>query len=314
MRRLLLLVLFCGILALPGSADAHHRPNHQRTRDTTTTTSTTTTSTTSTTTSTTSTTAPIPPSNEPISQFGYPLDFGPQDIVCDGDSRVQILYGYVEGTPSRYGSSGVMAEIRGAPTILNAGEFPADGGYPDTTSYRARLCNLGFTRTDRVYLVLLDGYKKTNYASSTCTGGRYAVISVAGSTSLLADPNKATVNRNTFLHETLHTLGAVPRTAPNSYVYNGGHCDEGRDVMCYGPDNDTSVCPERTWVDCNGQDYFNPTPVPGTWLYDNPALNIGHCVEPYTSCTYTGRGKEPVEQGETPAFQPVWDVVQGLVG
>jgi hypothetical protein len=286
------------------------------------------------------------PEDNEISQFGYSLDFGPQDIMCEGTNRVQLLYGYTGDTPNRYGQSHVMAEIRdaaydasgimnseaeihsnersgsrvryactsGAPSILNAGQFPADGGYPDTTSFRARLCNLGYTRSDRVYLVLLDGYKKTNYASSTCTGGRYAVISVSGYSAslisgLLSDPNRAVVNRNTFLHEMLHTFGAVPRTAPNSYINNGGHCDEGRDVMCYGPENDTSFCPERTWVDCNGQDYFNPTPAPGSWLYNNPALNIGHCTEPFTNCAYTGRGKEPTENQESvPPFESVFDV------
>lgn len=371
-RMLVLLVL---LIAIAPPALAHHKDDHQRPKDTppttsstTTTTNTTTTSTTTTTTmtttatttttsTTTTTMAPLlPAEEEPISQFGYGLDFGPQDIVCGGVNQVQLLYGHHGDNPNRYGEANVMSEIRdaaydasgimnseaeihsndrygsrvqyactsGTPTILNAGKFP-DSGYPDTGPFRQHLCDLGFSNPARVYLVLLDGYTGTNYASSTCNGARYSIVSLTRSTERIdigigtSLPNplnngKLYLSRDTFLHEMLHNFGAVPRDAPNRYTYRGGHCKEGRDIMCYGPENDTSFCPERTWVDCNGQDYFNPTPVPGTWLYENPALNVGHCVEPFTSCAYTGRGKEPTDRREeVPLFQPVWDIAEPVI-
>lgn len=68
----------------------------------------------------------------------------------------------------------------------------------------------------------------------------------------------------TALHELLHTLGAVQPGAPHYYAYNGGHCWDGRDVMCYGPDLQI-VC-DAEQVDCMKNDYFNISPPPGNYL------------------------------------------------
>jgi len=73
---------------------------------------------------------------------------------------------------------------------------------------------------------------------------------------------------NVLLHETSHTMGAVVKAAPNDT--GNGHCNDGQDIMCYADGGSTSsysasTC-ERVVFDCNHDDYFNPTPAPGSYL------------------------------------------------
>ncbi len=84
-----------------------------------------------------------------------------------------------------------------------------------------------------------------------------------------------------FLHEMSHTMGAVQFSAPHTSAGPEGargHCYDGSDVMCY-PDGlsptvayDPTVCPRaasgpmRQLYDCNGDDYFNPSPAPTSYL------------------------------------------------
>jgi hypothetical protein len=86
-----------------------------------------------------------------------------------------------------------------------------------------------------------------------------------------------------FLHEISHTMGAVQFSAPHtSAAADGtprGHCWDGSDVMCYADGlspkvaYDPNVCPRSAaggpmaqHYDCNGDDYFNPAPAPGSYL------------------------------------------------
>ncbi|HEV8360060.1 MAG TPA: hypothetical protein VGR28_06360 [Candidatus Thermoplasmatota archaeon] len=79
-----------------------------------------------------------------------------------------------------------------------------------------------------------------------------------------------------MMHENGHNLGAVQLGAPNTS--GAFHCNDGLDIMCYadGGKNsayDPTVCsgnpppgpPGARW-DCNGDDYFNPLPAPGSYL------------------------------------------------
>ena len=78
-----------------------------------------------------------------------------------------------------------------------------------------------------------------------------------------------------FLHEMTHNFGGVMNAAPNST--GAGHCRDGRDLMCYsdgGLSYSASVCPVAStfttqfdeMLDCNRDDYFAPSPTPGSWL------------------------------------------------
>lgn len=70
-----------------------------------------------------------------------------------------------------------------------------------------------------------------------------------------------------MMHENGHNNGAVQLSSPQSS--GGWHCNDGVDVMCYADGGSTSqytiVCPTQKW-DCNSDDYFNPLPIPGTYL------------------------------------------------
>lgn len=70
-----------------------------------------------------------------------------------------------------------------------------------------------------------------------------------------------------YLHELLHTMGAVQDDAP--HATGAGHCNDGSDVLCKadeGPESDYEiVCGERR-LDCGNDDYFHPDPEPGSYL------------------------------------------------
>ena len=78
------------------------------------------------------------------------------------------------------------------------------------------------------------------------------------------------------LHEVMHTLGAVQPSAP--HFSGGAHCYELYDVMCYTPKDGTvdeylrncdligeAPNPGKP-LDCGADDYFNPSPPPGSYL------------------------------------------------
>jgi len=82
-------------------------------------------------------------------------------------------------------------------------------------------------------------------------------------------PSFSSSHRTTLLHEITHTLGGVQPTSPNGT--GAGHCSDLRDVMCY---DDGALKAGQSLVvrcgavayDCNGDDYFNPAPAPGSYL------------------------------------------------
>ncbi|MGH8573491.1 MAG: hypothetical protein ACREX8_13090, partial [Gammaproteobacteria bacterium] len=74
-----------------------------------------------------------------------------------------------------------------------------------------------------------------------------------------------------FVHETIHTLGAVQDGAPHSTGL--GHCFDGADVMCYDDGGPTApqprpepTCAGPLRIDCGGDDYFSPRPARGSYL------------------------------------------------
>lgn len=81
-------------------------------------------------------------------------------------------------------------------------------------------------------------------------------------------------------HEVMHTLGAVQRTAPHAYAGEVGnllmHCVGDGDLMCVPNGSAPSQGPPQSCepfdyyiasrLDCGRDDYFNPAPVPGSYL------------------------------------------------
>ncbi len=97
------------------------------------------------------------------------------------------------------------------------------------------------------------------------------------------------------LHEIAHGLGAVSLTAPHSTL--AGHCNDGADLMCYEDgglrQQQSASCPRGDGIfpeqfDCNKDDYFSPTPNPGSYLaqkfnlFDSPFM--ADCSELGVAC------------------------------
>jgi hypothetical protein len=135
---------------------------------------------------------------------------------------------------------------------------------------RTELRTLGYTRTDRKYLVFADagvycgisyvaGDDRPDATNPANTGGTVSRVDSScwgGTTSVPA-------------HELAHALGAVQLTAPHS---NGAwHCTDEYDRLCYADGSGvplTYLCAgsQEPLLDCNGDDYFNVAPAAGSWL------------------------------------------------
>ena len=143
---------------------------------------------------------------------------------------------------------------------------------------------------------------------SHATGDRFAfVFNPVG----IGDFNPQYAAQN-GAHETFHLLGAVQQSAP--HYASAGHCnDSSVDLLCRGG----SACEARRYtttllllpLDCNGDDYFNPEPPPGSYLathwntYNSPFLClVGTCapdnVAPVTKVKGPKRTDDP-----TPRFK-----------
>jgi len=163
----------------------------------------------------------------------------------------------------------------------------------DTT--RTALQAAGWTALDRKYVVFAD----------IPLGSLGPFVCGQGNTQMNPNPNvdnndgrvwqMARIDRECWvtdsnynsssLHELLHTMGAVQRTAA-PHGTEGGHCTDGSEVMCYlegyrdqsGNAYRDNVCPayEKYQLDCNHDDYFNLNPSPTSWLGQHPSSNIAY--------------------------------------
>ena len=112
-------------------------------------------------------------------------------------------------------------------------------------------------------------------ADNPHNAGGLAGIVLGTSTATATEPQfSGQGNRQTAaLHELTHALGAVQFSAPHATAQ--GHCRDVYDLMCYadgsvgGTQADiVQACPDATPrpYDCNGDDYFNRAPAPGSYL------------------------------------------------
>jgi hypothetical protein len=88
-----------------------------------------------------------------------------------------------------------------------------------------------------------------------------------------------------ILHEMSHTIGAVQLSAPHST--GAAHCYDGLDVMCYNDGGfawrPMTVCQQLSY-DCGGDDYYNPSPSPGSYLATHWNLASSSLVCQAASC------------------------------
>ena len=221
-------------------------------------------------------------------------------VPCYGDGvtgkRVEVIYAVASDQTDRYSS--VLDLIRGYAGNTDqafANSAARDGGVrhvrwvtdssclldvqhvvlsptgdDSIANTRTELRALGYTRTDRKYLVFADsnvycgisyvvGDERPDATNPANTGGTVSRVDSAcwgGSASVAA-------------HELAHALGAVQLGAPHS---NGGwHCTDEYDRLCYNDGSGatlTYLCAssQEPLLDCNGDDYFNVAPAAGSWL------------------------------------------------
>lgn len=224
----------------------------------------------------------------------------PAPVACYGDGttgkRLHAIYAVAADRVDRYGA--VADLVRGyAATADQAFSASAarDGGVrhlrwvTDTScrlvvdhvvlsptgddslgNTRAELASLGYNRTDRKYVVWSDatvycgiayvvGDARPDASNPANIGPTFSRIDSAcwgGTASVVA-------------HEIAHMLGAVNLSAPHS---NGAwHCTDENDRLCYDDGSGaamTFLCAtsQEPLLDCNGDDYYNVAPVPGSWL------------------------------------------------
>ena len=142
-------------------------------------------------------------------------------------------------------------------------------------------------------------------------------------------PSSGYVWPSVMLHEITHNLGAVQNAAP--HTTGNGHCNDRYDVMCYpdgGPTSSpTYPCPKIGGVvdetfDCNGDDYFNPTPAAGSYLATHwnvfSSAHLGPCAsELAVACGLPPGGGEPdttAPQNTTPSAPTGWAAGTYTVG
>jgi hypothetical protein len=121
-------------------------------------------------------------------------------------------------------------------------------------------------------------------------------------------PSFSYERQTTVLHEMTHNLGAVQDSAPNST--RAGHCFELHDVMCYddgGPASFPIVNCAETFplaYECNGDDYFNPSPASGTYLDTHWNVYDSVFLCPVASCIAASGGGDPTPPVGPPSPTP----------
>ncbi|WP_436498856.1 RICIN domain-containing protein [Actinokineospora sp. HUAS TT18] len=224
---------------------------------------------------------------------------GPNGVVCEGDGRtgdrVQVLYIHGAGTPSRYSQylSSFRLWAAGVDTIYNASaqqtngvrhvrfvtnadcevtvdevEVPADSLTTFSKTMTA-LRELGFTRTDRKYMIFAD-------AKVYCGIGTFAGDERPGAENRsnkgpsFGRTDSGCWGASVAAHELGHNLGAVNNSAEHSS--KAGHCVDDYDLMCYKDSPDAQMvtnCPDRAQedrLDCQHDDYYHTSPKAGSYL------------------------------------------------
>ena len=265
---------------------------------------------------------------------------GANGVACSGDgrsgNRVQILYLYEFGTPSRFplyrGSirawaagvdavydasakeTGGSRHVRYVTTVgcaVDVAEVQLATGSLDSFEHSiAALQKLGYNRTDRKYLLFADSHRY-------CAIGTFVADSRPGAGNRNnGGPSYGRVDSGCWstvmaAHELTHMLGAIMSDAPNAS--KAGHCTDDYDLMCWRDSTRTTVrvvCPQREQeqrLDCNHDDYYNADAPKGSYLdqhwnvADSGFLLAGRqATSPAISTA-----APPPSAGDTPARVPV---------
>jgi hypothetical protein len=229
----------------------------------------------------------------------------PSALTCDGDGtsgkRVQLVYLRGDGQSDRYNqmvssfrqqASQVDAYINAAaqhtggerhvryvhdsacnPVVDNqvVPQSAMDGGF--LTAVRVLEQQRGYNRADRKYMIWYEGTDVCGVSWGVPGDDRPGADNGYNGGPNYGLTGTSCWTFNAQLHELLHGLGGVQRSAPHSTT--NGHCWDDEDVLCYNdggvpnpPGDMVKVCTtgDVDQVDCNNDDYFSVQPPSGSYL------------------------------------------------
>jgi hypothetical protein len=223
------------------------------------------------------------------------------------DYYTEVLYGYPASATNQLSTKradiqGVMGRID---SVLNE-ESLASGG--PTADYRVRCESDGSVRVSAFSAPVSGAATFTQIVNAAKAAGfnnpraDYTIFydgpgpsGACGTGYMYDDETLAATNKNnnpggvygsgyaasysgcwfgrTPMHESAHNMGAVQAGAPDS-TGDGGHCDQGSDVMCYLDGGSLRqdypqpcpIAPSELHFDCGWNSYFDSAPEPGEYL------------------------------------------------
>lgn len=265
---------------------------------------------------------PVPPVCAPEGDYrnrliyAAPEDVGIEESTTFHDRIRELVHqanGFVRQQSEAYGY-----EIDLEFACNEEGEIAIDVHVLDHTNAEATfrkvvqdLRDLGYDDEKEKYWIWYDDAAKIVDAGGTAT--RHVDDSDAADNRNNRGPSYGVtwgyMSASIMLHEAGHTLGAVQESAPHYYSHRGGHCYDGLDVMCYGPEHDSSVCPLADRFDCGKDDYFHPDPPAGSYLANhwNLGSELNRFIEKEPCSLYHGANEDLFACGSQVDVRPSGD-------
>jgi alpha-tubulin suppressor-like RCC1 family protein len=217
-------------------------------------------------------------------------------------NRVQLIYARAAGVADRFAQVAPSLQLAAAQvdSVFNTSAVETGGTrhvrYVTDSSCKAtvaqvaltatgddnfgntitELRNLGFSRSDRKYLVWVDANVYCGigqvYDDDRASAQNYSngIATVAGEVARVDNGCWALAGQSVEAHELMHTLGGVQTSAPHASPYS--HCTDDYDRMCYSDGSGAivsvvcSAASHDNVFDCNHDDYFSTAPAPLSYL------------------------------------------------